>query len=93
MNILPTYAKILLLNGSSTFGNFTEGYFFIEEKLQVKHSKEIFEFCNWIDKNIGGASNENIDMLFSAFKRPNDIELSKKAKDLAILIQKFKPKK
>lgn len=92
MKILPTYAKTLLLQGASTLGNFTEGYFFIEENLKINHASELFDFCKWVDKNIGGASLYNIDMLFSAFKNPNNAELQKQANDLAALIQKFKIK-
>ena len=66
MKKLPIYAKTLLLQGSSTLGNFTDGYFFIEENIKTNHAKELFKFCNWIDKNVGGASLYNIDMIFSA---------------------------
>lgn len=93
MKKLPIYAKTLLLQGSSTLGNFTDGYFFIEENLQSKHAKGLFEFCKWIDKNIGGASLYNIDMLFSAYKNPEDEYLTKQASNLAELIKLHTPKK
>ena len=91
MNKLPIYVKTLLLQGASTTGTFTEGYFFIEENLQIKHATpSLFEFCKWIDKNIGGASSYNIDMLYSAYKNPNDIELNKQANKLASNIRRIK---
>ena len=90
MRTLPTYAKSLLLHGASTLGNFTEGYFFVEENIQVNHCNELLAFSKWIDENIGGASSYNIDMLFSAFKNPRNAELQKQANDLANLIKKFK---
>jgi len=90
MKNLPIYAKILLLQGASTTGTFTEGYFFIEEKVQINHSKTLLDFCKWIDKNIGGASTYNIDMLFSAFKNPTNVELNKQANELANKIRAIK---
>jgi hypothetical protein len=90
MKNLPIYAKTLLLQGASTTGTFTEGYFFIEEKIQINHSKTLLDFCKWIDKNIGGASSYNIDMLFSAFKNPTNVELNKQANELAIKIRNIK---
>ncbi len=90
MKNLPTYAKALLLQGASTTGNFTEGYFFVEEKIQINHSKDLFDFCKWIDQKIGGAASGNIDWLFSAYKNPKNEELADKAKELANKIAKIK---
>jgi len=90
MKNLPIYAKTLLLQGASTTGTFTEGYFFVEEQIRVKDSKTLFEFCQWIDINIGGAASGNIDMLFSAFKNPFNVELNKQANELAIKIRNIK---
>jgi hypothetical protein len=90
MKKLPTYAKALLLQGASTTGTFTEGYFFVEEQIRVKDANELFGFCKWIDKNIGGASSYNIDMLFSAFKNPFNVELTNKANELANAIRRIK---
>jgi len=41
MKALPVYAKTLLLQGASITGNFTEGYFFVEESLRVNHADEL----------------------------------------------------
>ena len=90
MKKLPIQAKTLLLHGASTMGNFTEGYYFVEESLRSDQAIELFEFCQWIDKNIGGAASGNIDMLFKAFKNPNDIEANIKAKELADKIYAIK---
>lgn len=87
---LPTYAKTLLLQGASTLGTFHEGYFFIEERLKMKDANEMYAFCKWIDKNIGGAASGNIDMLFDAFKNPNNAELQKQANELAAKIRYIK---
>ena len=90
MKSLTIYAKTLLLQGASTTGTFIEGYYFIEEKLQIKDAKILFEFCQWIDKTIGGAASGNIDMLFSSFKDPFNTELSNQAKELANKIHRIK---
>lgn len=90
MKRLPAYARALLLQGASITGNFTDGYFFSEERLQFNHANELFDFCKWIDQNIGGAASGNIDMLFAAFKNPNDAVLKKQAEDLASLIRSLK---
>lgn len=93
MKKLPIYAKSLLLQGSSTLGNFTDGFFYIEESIKINHAKELLNFCKWIDKNIGGASLYNIDMLFSAYKNPQDVYLARQASNLAELIKLYTPKK
>jgi hypothetical protein len=90
MKKLPIYAKTLLLQGASITGNFTEGYYFVEEKIQINHSNELFEFCKWIDTNIGGAASGNIDWLFNAFKNPFNAELANRANQLANQIRKIK---
>lgn len=92
MKNLPIYAKTLLLQGASITGNFTDGYYLIEESLQIKHADELLKFCQWIDKNIGGAASGNIDMLFTAFKNPNDVEAVNKAKELADKISSIRLK-
>jgi hypothetical protein len=90
MKKLPIYAKTLLLQGASITGNFTEGYYFVEERIYAKDAKTLFEFCQWIDQNIGGAASGNIDMLFAAFKNPFNAELANQANELANKIRQFK---
>jgi len=86
MNKLPIYAKELLLMGASTTGKFTDGYYFVEERIKTNHANELFAFCEWIDAHIGGAGRGNIDMLFAAYKNPTDRELDKAARALADII-------
>jgi hypothetical protein len=90
MQKLPNYAKALLLQGASTTGNFSDGYFFVQENLQSNHAIELQEFCQWLDKHIGGAGSRNIDMLFSAFKNPLNEELANQANALANKIRQIK---
>ena len=90
MKKLPAYAKSLLLHGASTLGTFHEGYFLVEEQLKIKDANTLYDFCKWIDKNIGGASAYNIDMLFFAFKNPANQELQKQANELAATILRIK---
>ena len=90
MRKLPSYAKSLLIQGSSVTGNFTEGYYFVEERIYSNDAKELFHFCQWIDNNIGGASRFNIDMLFSAYKNPTNVELQNQAKELSDKIKQLR---
>lgn len=90
MKTLPEYAKLLLLTGASTTGTFTEGYYYVEEGIQVRHSKRLLEFCQWIDDRIGGAGRGNIDMLYAAFSNPQDKELAGEAHRLSLLIQELR---
>lgn len=83
MKVLPVYAKTLLLKGASITGSFTEAYFFVEESLKINHADELRSFCNWIDEEIGGAASGNIDMLFKAYKNPDDMEAVREAYELA----------
>jgi len=90
MKTLPEYAKTLLLMGASTTGTFTEGYYYVEEGIQVHHAKRLSEFCQWIDDRIGGAGRGNIDMLYAAFSNPQDKELAGEAHRLSLLIQELR---
>ena len=80
---LPSYAKSLLLHGASQIGNFTQGYYFVEERLYTKDAAELLKFCQWIDREIGGAAFGNIDMLYAAFRNPTNAELAAQAEALA----------
>ena len=76
--------------GASTTGKFTDGYYFVEERIKSKHANELFAFCKWIDAYIGGAARGNIDMLFAAYKNPTNIELAYRAAQVAEQIRYFK---
>jgi hypothetical protein len=90
MTKLTNIAKSQLLEGASVTGTFVQGYYYIEERLLVNQSKELFDFCNWIDTNIGGAGRANIDMLFQAFKNPNNKELAQEANNIAKMIKSLR---
>ena len=90
MRQLSQSAKSLLLEGASVTGSFVQGYYYIEERLLVNQAKELFDFCNWIDTNIGGAGRANIELLFLAFKNPNNKELSQEANKIAETIASIK---
>lgn len=72
MNKLSERNIALLTNGSRITGSMTEGYYYAEEQLYCDEAKELLEFCKWVDKEIGGCSAYNIQMLFRAFKHPED---------------------
>jgi len=71
-----------LVLGANVTGTFVEGYHYVEETLPINKSKEALEFCKWIDESIGGASIQNIGMLYKAFKNPTDKELCKYTNEL-----------
>ncbi len=89
-SFIPIYAKTLLLQGSSTTGTFVDGFFFVEEKIRIKDASQLFDFCKWIDQNVGGGSSANIDLLFSAFKNPSNQELQNQVKEIADKIFQIK---
>ena len=82
--------KSLLLEGARTTGSFIEGYYYIEEDLYVDESEELHAFCKWIDKEIGGAGQSNIDTLWLAFKNPTDKGLADEANKIAEQIKRIK---
>jgi len=90
MDKLSLKNKTLLLDGAKITGSFVEGYYYCEEQLYVNEGKELFRFCNYIDNEIGGAGQLNIDMLFQAFKNPQNLDLQKQAIEIKEKIQKIK---
>jgi hypothetical protein len=74
---------LLISQGVKVTGSFEEGYFYSEESFYVNEADDIFEFCLWVDKEIGGGSSHNMELLFKAFKNPED----KKAVDAAMSIK------
>jgi hypothetical protein len=90
MKKLPDYAKSLILLGLSTIGNCTDGLCYVEEQIKVRDWQELKDFCQWVDANIGGCSRYNIDMLFSAFKNPENDDLQRQANELANRIKSLK---
>ena len=76
MKKLTERTKDLLLMGASTMGDFTNGLCFIEEQIYIhEHPKGLYEFCQFIDKEIGGAGSSNIDLFWLAFNKPNDKDI------------------
>jgi len=87
---LRTISKDLLLLGANTTGSFVEGYYYIEEELYIDEAEELHAFCEWIDKEIGGASRLNIDTLWLTFKNPKDKGLADEANKIAEEIKRIK---
>ena len=83
---LSERTKTLLFSAHSA--TMEERYFEIEENLYVGEGLETLDFCKWIDKEIGGCSQYNIDMLFKAYK--GDVKYIKEAMVLKIKIQEIK---
>lgn len=60
--------------GAKMTGTFDGAYSYVEEELYVNEADIILDFCEWIDKEIGGAGANNIEILFEAFINPNNKE-------------------
>ncbi|MHA1816817.1 MAG: hypothetical protein ACTSX1_12475 [Candidatus Heimdallarchaeaceae archaeon] len=80
----------LLLMGAKTTGTFDEAYTYVEEELFVDEADTIFEFCEYLDKYVGGAGRNNIEQLFEAFINPNNEEAVKFTMDVRDKIAEIK---
>lgn len=63
---------ILLTMGAHIEGTFVKGYSYVEEKLYIDEAEDLYDFCEWIDNEVGGASEDNIKILYRCWKNPND---------------------
>lgn len=70
MKKLNERTKALLMQGIGA--NMVESFEFCQESLYVNEAREIYEFCKWVDENVGGCSRYNIDRLFEAWKKPTE---------------------
>jgi hypothetical protein len=82
MKKLGTRNTILLTEGARVTGSYEEAYYYAEERLYIDEAETLFEFCKWIDKEIGGAAERNIGILFEAFINPKNEEAVVFAQDL-----------
>ena len=64
----------LLVQGLKTTGNFTDGLSYVEESMYIDEFDTVFEFCKWADKEIGGGGAANMEILFQAFRFPENKE-------------------
>ena len=81
--------KTLLIMGAKIEGNFVGAYQFSEEEFYCDEADEILAFCKWIDNEVGGASQYNIETLFDAWKNPTDYKM-KFVNELKEKIRKIK---
>ena len=61
-----------ILNGMKMTGSATDSYFYIEENLYIDEAETIYNFCKWIDNEIGGCGPINIQDLWYAFNHPQE---------------------
>jgi hypothetical protein len=80
----------LLLMGAKTTGSMTEGYHMVVESLYINEAVELWEFCQWVDREVGGCSKYNIQRLWRAFKNPDDPALKAFVMALKAQIASFK---
>ena len=71
----------LLLRGAKVTGSFVEGFHYVCEDLYTDEVEDACGFCEWIDKEIGGAGKANINMLYRAYKNPDNKSLQKIAQE------------
>ena len=65
---LSEYNVELILDGGRNTGSFYEGLRF--DKVFLDDYDEIAQFCNWLDKEVGGCGPINIQDLWHAYKVP-----------------------
>lgn len=79
MKELSERNQTLLLQGAKIEGSFSEGYYHAMEELYIDEAPVLFEFCKWIDKEVGGAGSANIRQLFTCFierENPTPLQLT-----------------
>jgi len=81
---------LLISQGVKVTGSFEEGYYYSEESMYVSEADEIFRFCKWVDKEIGGGSSYNMEILFKAFKNPKDTKSVEAAMKIKKIIEEIK---
>jgi len=70
---LSQHTKAFLLQGAGCTGSFSEGLMMNEEHLFISEPWELLQdFCEWIDAEIGGAGQINIDGLWRGFQNQED---------------------
>ena len=63
---------IFLTMGAHDTGSFVKGFSLVEERLYYHEAVDLLKFCEWIDNEVGGASEHNIKILYRCWKNPND---------------------
>jgi len=61
-----------LLNGMKTYGNAQDAANSVQESFYINEAQLIFDFCKWIDNEIGGCGPINIQELWAAFHNQSD---------------------
>jgi len=90
MKTLSERNVLLLTEGANIEGNYTDGYYYSEEKMYCDEADILFDFCQWIDQVVGGASRYNIQKLFLAYMNQDDDDLQKFVEDLRSKIEEIK---
>jgi len=90
MKTLSERNVLLLTQGANVEGNYTNGYFYSEEQMYCDEADTLYDFCQWIDQVVGGASRYNIQKLFLAYMNPDDDELNTFVENLRNKIAEIK---
>lgn len=76
--------------GAKTTGSMEEGYHMVVESIYIDEAAELFEFCKWVDKEVGGCSRFNIKALWIAFQDPDKPQNKAFVKGLKAAIDRYK---
>jgi hypothetical protein len=90
MKTLGSRNALLLSEGAKTCGTFVEGFYYVEESVYVNEHETLHKFCHWIDEEIGGGSERNLEILFQAFINPKNNEAMDFAMNLKSKIAEIK---
>jgi len=90
MKHLSERNKTLLLKGQNMTGSMKEAYIWVEEDLYVDEALDMLEFCEWVDKEVGGCGRFNIDQLYHCFQTPDDPKSQSYVRGLKKLIAGIK---
>ena len=90
MNKLGIRTITLLSQGLKATGTFEEAYFYVEESLYCDEASIIFDFCEWADKNVGGGSENNMEIIYGAFRFPKNKAKVAAAQEIVNLIARIK---
>lgn len=86
---LTERTKYMILDGAKTTGSMIEGFHYVCESLYTDEFEDVKMFCEWIDKNVGGCGDRNIDRLYECWKNPTE-ENNQYVKELSERINKYK---
>ena len=90
MKILSELHKYMLLDGAKTTGSYVEGLEMHAENLTFEDYAELNRFAQWIEAEVGGAGNANIDRLYECYQNSDDSDNKEFVRELRERIESFR---